>query len=141
MGARSGAPAGLLRRGIEATASVGRHVVFDADPDEVRLGDPVAFHGPLLARAVLDVLVPLKHTVALEDLLELAAAVGPLEAAVVLTTAEDVGADGCAIVLLRLVVAGPAAWPADVPSAGLFRRTRLDEVLPLLWPRSRSSCR
>ncbi|MFJ3182343.1 hypothetical protein ACIPJN_28680 [Streptomyces sp. NPDC086796] len=63
-------------------------------------------------------LVPLKHTVTLneEDLLELAAAAGPLEAAAALAAAEDAGADGYAIVLHRLVEAGPAAWTADVPA-------------------------
>ncbi|WP_206305151.1 hypothetical protein [Streptomyces sp. B29(2018)] len=62
--------------------------------------------------------VPLKRTVALaeEELLELAAAAGPLEAAAVLAAAEDAGADGYAIVLHRLVGAGPAAWATDVPA-------------------------
>ncbi|MFJ4700463.1 hypothetical protein ACIP5N_22210 [Streptomyces sp. NPDC088768] len=62
--------------------------------------------------------VPLKHTVALaeEELLELAAAAGPLEAAAALAAAEDAGADGYAIRLHRLVEAGPAAWAVDVPA-------------------------
>ncbi|MDP5315569.1 hypothetical protein [Streptomyces poriferorum] len=62
--------------------------------------------------------VPLKRTVTLteEELLELAAAAGPLEAAAALAAAEDTGADGYAIVLHRLVEADPAAWTADVPA-------------------------
>ncbi|MEO3978967.1 hypothetical protein [Streptomyces sp. CAU 1734] len=62
--------------------------------------------------------VPLKRTVALaeEEVVELAAAAGPLEAAAALAAAEDAGADGYAIVLHRLVEAGPAAWSADVPA-------------------------
>ncbi|WP_332758301.1 hypothetical protein [Streptomyces sp. MT206] len=49
------ATAGLLRRDLDATPGAARHVVFDVDLDEVRLGDPVfAFLGPQLARAVLD---------------------------------------------------------------------------------------
>ncbi|MFI7236966.1 hypothetical protein [Streptomyces cyaneofuscatus] len=62
--------------------------------------------------------IPLRHTVALaeEELLELAAAAGPLEAAAALAAAEDTGADGYAIVLHRLVEADPAAWSADVPA-------------------------
>lgn len=56
------------------------------------------------------------HTaVALEDLLELAAAAGPLAAAATLAAAEDAGADGYARVLQRLVGAAPAAWTTDVP--------------------------
>ncbi|MFE3632333.1 hypothetical protein [Streptomyces goshikiensis] len=47
--------AGLLRRDLDATPGAARHVVFSVDLDEVRLSDPVlAFLGPLLARAVLD---------------------------------------------------------------------------------------
>lgn len=53
--------------------------------------------------------------VALEDLLELAAAAGPLAAAAALAGAPDAGADGYARVLQRLVRANPAAWTADVP--------------------------
>ncbi|MFE7485166.1 hypothetical protein [Streptomyces sp. NPDC057552] len=49
-----GAVAGLLRRDVEATAPAARHLVFDVDLDEVRLGDPAAFTGPQLARTVLD---------------------------------------------------------------------------------------
>ncbi|MEV7881867.1 hypothetical protein [Streptomyces microflavus] len=62
--------------------------------------------------------IPLRHTVALaeEELLELAAAAGPLEAAAALAAAKDTGADGYAIVLHRLVEADPAAWSADVPA-------------------------
>ncbi|MGW0564447.1 hypothetical protein ACWDZ4_28550 [Streptomyces sp. NPDC003016] len=62
--------------------------------------------------------VPLKRTITLteEELLELAATAGPLEAAAVLAAAEDAGADGYAIVLHRLVEADPAAWTADVPA-------------------------
>ncbi|SCD32051.1 hypothetical protein GA0115243_100885 [Streptomyces sp. ScaeMP-e83] len=62
--------------------------------------------------------IPLRHTVALaeEELLELAAAAGPLKAAAALAAAEDTGADGYAIVLHRLVEADPAAWSADVPA-------------------------
>ncbi|MER6679858.1 hypothetical protein [Streptomyces olivaceoviridis] len=48
--------------------------------------------------------------VAVEDLLELAAATGPLAAA-----APDAGAAGYALVQQRLVAAAPAAWTADVP--------------------------
>ncbi|MFK0142468.1 hypothetical protein [Streptomyces murinus] len=73
--------------------------------------------GPDDPRAA-ELLVPLKHAVALaeEDLLELAAAAGPLGAAAALAAAEDAGADGYAIRLHRLVEAGPAAWSADVPA-------------------------
>lgn len=62
--------------------------------------------------------VPLKRTVTLteEELLELAAAAGPLEAAAALAAAGDAGADGYAIVLHHLVEADPAAWTADVPA-------------------------
>ncbi|MEU6935624.1 hypothetical protein ABZ943_02735 [Streptomyces rubiginosohelvolus] len=62
--------------------------------------------------------IPLRHTVALaeEELLELAAAAGPLEAAAALAAAKDTGADGYAIVLHRLVNADPGAWSADVPA-------------------------
>ncbi len=62
--------------------------------------------------------IPLRDTVALaeEELLELATAAGPLEAAAALAAAEDSGADGYAIVLHRLVEADPAAWSADVPA-------------------------
>jgi hypothetical protein len=49
-----GAVAGLLRRDVEATAQAGRHLVFEVDLDEVRLGDPATFTGPALARTVLD---------------------------------------------------------------------------------------
>ncbi|OXZ04314.1 hypothetical protein [Streptomyces sp. 2R] len=61
--------------------------------------------------------VPLRHTIALaeKELLERAAADGPLEAAAALA-AETAGADGYAIVLHRLVEAAPAAWTADVPA-------------------------
>jgi hypothetical protein len=56
------------------------------------------------------------HTVvALQDLLELAAAAGPLAAAAALADAPDTGADGYALLLQRLVGADPAAWTADVP--------------------------
>ncbi|MCX4783882.1 hypothetical protein [Streptomyces sp. NBC_01264] len=60
---------------------------------------------------------PSRHdtVVALEDLLELAAAAGPLAAAAALAGAPDAGADGYARVLQRLVGAAPAAWTADVP--------------------------
>ncbi|MGW1290196.1 hypothetical protein ACWD4N_42990, partial [Streptomyces sp. NPDC002586] len=61
---------------------------------------------PVKARTDLDV----------QDLLELAAARGPLAAAGALATAEDAGADGYAIVLYHLVEADPAAWTADVPA-------------------------
>ncbi|MFC8863261.1 hypothetical protein BCL80_11547 [Streptomyces avidinii] len=73
--------------------------------------------GPPDPRAA-DHLVPLRRTVTLveEDLLERAAADGPLEAAAALAAAEDAGADGYAIVLHRLVEADPAAWSADVPA-------------------------
>ncbi|MFH9466392.1 hypothetical protein ACH4LT_03710 [Streptomyces clavifer] len=62
--------------------------------------------------------VPYARTVALteEGLLERAAVAGPDEAAAALAAAEDTGADGYAIVLHRLVEAGPAAWTADVPA-------------------------
>ncbi|AJC52627.1 hypothetical protein GZL_09394 [Streptomyces sp. 769] len=52
--AARGALAGLLCRDIEATAPAGRHLVFDVDLDEVRLRDPAALVGPLLAGGVLD---------------------------------------------------------------------------------------
>jgi len=60
---------------------------------------------------------PSRHdtVVALQDLLDLAAAAGPLEAAAALAAAEDAGADGYALVLQRLVGADPAAWTADIP--------------------------
>ncbi|GGW74487.1 hypothetical protein [Streptomyces xantholiticus] len=58
------------------------------------------------------VLEPVKATTVLdaEDLAEVAAARGPAAA-----TAEDVGADGYAMVLHRLVAVAPAAWTANVP--------------------------
>ncbi|MEU3256009.1 hypothetical protein [Streptomyces sp. NPDC006997] len=64
------------------------------------------------------VLEPVKETTVLdaEDLAEVAAARGPAAAAAVLAAAEDVGADGYAMVLHRLVAADPAAWTADVPA-------------------------
>ncbi|MFD8396369.1 hypothetical protein ACFV2N_46160 [Streptomyces sp. NPDC059680] len=59
---------------------------------------------------------PRHHTaVALEDLLKLAAAAGPLAAAAALAAAQDAGADGYARVLERLVWSDPAAWTTDVP--------------------------
>ncbi|OIJ93264.1 hypothetical protein [Streptomyces colonosanans] len=42
-----------MRRDVEATAAAARHLVFDVDLDEVRLGGGAAFLGPRLAR-VLD---------------------------------------------------------------------------------------
>ncbi|MGQ4364257.1 hypothetical protein [Streptomyces sp. SAS_272] len=64
------------------------------------------------------VLKPVKATTVLdaEDLAEVAAARGPASAAAALAAAEDVGADGYAMVLHRLVAADPAAWTADVPA-------------------------
>lgn len=41
-----GTVAGLLRRGVEATAPTARQLVFDVDLDEVRLGNPAACTGP-----------------------------------------------------------------------------------------------
>ncbi|MFB8401143.1 hypothetical protein [Streptomyces sp. NPDC055912] len=60
---------------------------------------------------------PSRHdtVVALEDLLELAAAAGPVAAAAALAGAPDAGADGYARVLQHLVGAAPAAWTAEVP--------------------------
>ncbi|MGW1091779.1 hypothetical protein ACWD4L_37320 [Streptomyces sp. NPDC002596] len=54
--------------------------------------------------------MPVRHTVAVdeEEALELAAAAGPLAAAAALAAAEDVGANGYAIVPHRLVDADPA---------------------------------
>ncbi|MFE7033126.1 hypothetical protein ACFU9Y_22670 [Streptomyces sp. NPDC057621] len=70
--------------------------------------------GSLDPRAA-DRLVPLKRNVTLreKDLLQLAAAAGPLEAAA-LTAAEDGGAD--ATVLYCIVEAGPVAWTGDFPA-------------------------
>nr|WP_181411994.1 hypothetical protein [Streptomyces sp. F12] len=62
--------------------------------------------------------VPLTATTALavEDLAELAQARGPAAAAAALAAAPDAGDGGYAMVLHRLVAAGPAAWTADVPA-------------------------
>ncbi|MEU3511026.1 hypothetical protein ABZ733_24665 [Streptomyces longwoodensis] len=51
-----------------------------------------------------------------EDLAKVAAARGPEAAAAALAAAEDVGADGYAMVLNRLVTAAPATWTANVPA-------------------------
>ncbi|MEV7157096.1 hypothetical protein AB0N77_21105 [Streptomyces misionensis] len=73
--------------------------------------------GPPDLRAA-EILMPLQRTVALaeEELLELAAGAGPLEAAAARAAVEDTGADGYAIVPHRLGEASPAAWTADVPA-------------------------
>ncbi|WP_405429650.1 hypothetical protein [Streptomyces anulatus] len=55
-------------------------------------------------------------TVALDDLLGLAAENGPLTAAAALATAPDAGASGYAMTLHRLVGVDPGAWTADVPA-------------------------
>ncbi|MEV0227480.1 hypothetical protein [Streptomyces sp. NPDC050704] len=67
------------------------------------------------AQAVLE---PWKTTTALQagDLVELAAVQGPVAAAVRIAGAPDAGDDGYAMVLHRLVAAGPAAWTTDVPA-------------------------
>ncbi|WP_327216427.1 hypothetical protein [Streptomyces cyaneofuscatus] len=83
-------------------------------------------------------LVPFKRTAALteEELLERAAVAGPFDAAAALAAAEDAGADGYAIVLHRLVEAGPAAWTADVPAmlAALGRSAARPRQRPALGP-------
>ncbi|WP_328508287.1 hypothetical protein OG981_53795 [Streptomyces mirabilis] len=73
--------------------------------------------GPSAPRTA-PVLEPVKATTVLdaEDLAEVAAARGPASAAAALAAAEDVGADGYAMVLHRLIAADPAAWTADVPA-------------------------
>ena len=45
----------LLAHDVELTPEQARHVVFNGDLDQVRVGDSAAFGGPRLARAVLDV--------------------------------------------------------------------------------------
>ncbi|MFJ4932128.1 hypothetical protein [Streptomyces sp. NPDC088736] len=58
-----------------------------------------------------------RHTaLSLENLLELAAAAGPLTAAAALASVPDVGAAGYATVLQRMVWSDAAAWTADVPA-------------------------
>lgn len=47
-------PAGLLRRDVKAPTEASRRAVFDIDLDEACLWAEVRFGGPLLARAVLD---------------------------------------------------------------------------------------
>ncbi|MEU9348978.1 hypothetical protein AB0D74_48055 [Streptomyces sp. NPDC048278] len=64
-------------------------------------------------RAVFE---PSRTTTALqaEDLVELAAGQGPVAAATRIAGAPDAGDDGYAMVLQRLVAAGPTAWTSDV---------------------------
>ncbi|WP_206305150.1 hypothetical protein [Streptomyces sp. B29(2018)] len=61
---------------------------------------------------------PVRTTVSLPagELVELAAAQGPVAAAARIAGAPDAGADGYATVLHRLVAADPAAWTRDVPA-------------------------
>ncbi|GGT78129.1 hypothetical protein GCM10010207_87860 [Streptomyces atratus] len=70
--------------------------------------DPRAAVRPEPVRALTDV--------GGQDLVELAAAHGPSEAARALAAAEDAGADAYAGVLRRLIATAPAAWTADVPA-------------------------
>ncbi|MDX2854431.1 hypothetical protein PV342_39695 [Streptomyces sp. PA03-3a] len=74
--------------------------------------------GPADPRAVVGLLPLRQHTVSLDEeyLDSLADDLGPLVAAAALAAADDVGADGYAMVLHRLVAADPAAWTADVPA-------------------------
>ncbi|WP_020684239.1 hypothetical protein [Streptomyces prunicolor] len=67
------------------------------------------------AQAVLE---PSTTTTALqaEELVELAAGHGPVATAARIAGATDAGDDGYAMVLHRLVAAGPAAWTTDVPA-------------------------
>ncbi|MEU6184022.1 hypothetical protein [Streptomyces coeruleorubidus] len=44
----------LLARTVELTAEASRPLIFGADLDQVHVGDPAAYGGPRLARAVLD---------------------------------------------------------------------------------------
>lgn len=73
--------------------------------------------GPADPRAAAG-LVPARREVVLAvgDLVELAAARGPVAACRALAAAEDSGADGYASVLHRLVAADLPAWTAEVPA-------------------------
>ncbi len=95
---------------LPARLLAGWEPVFDA----VRRLEPAGPSGP----RTVPIREPVKATTVLdaEDLAEVAAARGPAAAATALAAAKDVGADGYAVVLHRLVAADPAAWTADVPA-------------------------
>ncbi|MFR9793768.1 hypothetical protein ACL07V_34770 [Streptomyces sp. MB22_4] len=93
--------------------------------DAVRRLKPAGPPDPRTA-SVLELELVKATTLDAEDLAEVAAARGPAAAAAALAAAEDVGADGYALVLHRLVAADPAAWTADVPA--VMAALRLPEL-------------